>query len=434
MNQTPEWRRAARVLRRSGFGATGDDVDAAVRLGLERWVDRALAGGADPGVAATPPPRVDHPRPIPKGADRETKARIRAVSRAQMEQVGLWWLARMAAARNPVLEKLTFGWHNHLAASATKVRDPAAMLAQNEYLRRHALGRFGELAHAMIVDPAMLRWLDGQKNTAKAPNENLAREFMELFALGHDGGYTESDVREGARALTGWRIGPDFAAYLDPKRHDSGTKTVLGVTGNLDAAKFADAVLARPASARFVVTRWWRFLAAPGVPPAPTLERLLKAYGGGRELRPMFRALLLDPAFAQAENQIVTGPVEWLIGAIRALRVPMTGERVKRVSSALRSLGQAPLLPPNVGGWPSGQAWLSTAAAAGRAKFVPQLVAAGSLTPVANAPAARRVDAAAHLLGIGSLSPATTNALSRAGGDPVKLVSTLLLSPEYLVN
>ena len=151
----------------------------------------------------------------------------------------------MVTVQEPLHERITLAWHNHFATSAQKVRSAAEMVAQNRTLRSLGTGDFSALAYAMLTDPAMLRWLDGQNNTAKAPNENLSREFMELFALGHGNGYTETDVREGARALTGWTI-KDRRRGLRPEAPRPGTKTFLGVTGSLGTREFCDAVLARP--------------------------------------------------------------------------------------------------------------------------------------------------------------------------------------------
>ena len=154
----------------------------------------------------------------------------------------------------------------------------------------------------MLTDAAMLRWLDGQTNTAKAPNENLAREFMELFALGHGNGYTEDDVRAGARALTGWAIGPDGRTSVVPKRHDSTAKTLFGRTGNFDAAGFCDAVLAQPKSAEYVARRLWQQLASDEPPSAQVLDRLVSAYGPDRNLRALTRAILTDDEFTTGRS------------------------------------------------------------------------------------------------------------------------------------
>ncbi|MGB8382949.1 MAG: DUF1800 domain-containing protein, partial [Dermatophilaceae bacterium] len=371
--------------------------------------------------------------PLAKGATQAQRQARNQQQRAQTEAVLGWWVRRMVAAKNPLVEKLTFGWHQHFATSAARVRDAGAMLTQNERLRALGRGRFPDLAVAMLTDPAMLVWLDGVKNRTGAPNENLAREYLELFTLGHDGGYSESDVKEGARALTGWTV-DGGTARLVPRRHDSEPKTVLGVTGNLDAAGFADAVLRHPAVAAHVATRWWRQLASPDAPPAQTLSRLVTAYGTQGELGPMFRALFTDPAFDAADGTLVASPVEWVIGAARALRLPADEATATTLSGMLRSLGQVPLYPPNVAGWPSGQAWLSTSAAQARARFAARLVAAGDLSSVEVAATASRVEAVTHLLGIPRLSARSAAALRPLAGNPRRLATVALLSPEYLVS
>jgi uncharacterized protein (DUF1800 family) len=248
-SQSAQWMRTARVLRRAGFGATGSDIDATPDP--VAYLRTALASDpeADPGARATPMPQLIAPARTGKNATTEQRRNYQAEITQQLNTLTVWWLRRMAAVQVPVWEKLTLLRHNHFATSAAKVRSAQEMAGQNRTLRTLGAGDFSQLAYAMLTDPAMLRWLDGQTNTAKAPNENLSREFMELFALGHGNGYTETDVREGARALTGWVI-KDDAAVFEPKRHDSGTKTLLGVTGPLGVREYCDIVLSRPESAR----------------------------------------------------------------------------------------------------------------------------------------------------------------------------------------
>ena len=198
------------------------------------------------------------------------------------------------------------------------------MAAQNQKLRSLSLGDFRTLAYAMLTDAAMLRWLDAQTNTAKAPNENLAREFMELFTLGHGNGYTEDDVRQGARALTGWVIRPAAGqTMVVPRRHDRTAKTIFGVTRNFDAGGFCDAVLAQPKSPQYVAGRLWQQLASDTPPSPQALDRLVTAYGPGRNLRALTRAILTDDEFVGSRAAIVNTPVEWLVGVIRTLRVPV---------------------------------------------------------------------------------------------------------------
>jgi len=257
---------------------------------------------------------------------------------------------------------------------------------------------------------------------------------MELFALGHGDGYTEQDVREGARALTGWRFRPNGSVYESPRGHDDGVKTVLGVTGNLDTTGFCDAVLSRPASPRFVASRMWSQLVSANPPSAATLDRLVAAYGDQRDLRALLTAMLTSADFFAADGTIVIGPVEWLIGAIRALRIPIADDAAAlKLVAVLRALGQIPFYPPNVGGWPSGAAWLSTAAADTRMQVAVALAGKANLDAIRGSSAAK-VDAVAYLLGVESWSARTSVVLTDAAADPRRLVAVALNTPEYLTN
>ena len=422
-----DWTRTARVLRRAGFGASGAEIDAAVAQGVDRWLDSALADAPEPQYPAL------EAVPLPGGnASQEERQRYRQALAEQGRVLAAWWVRQMATSATPVAERLTFGWHQHWATSLSKVRLAPAMLRQQRTFRSAGLGSFTTLAQALVTDPALMFYLDAQQNTAAAPNENLARELMELFCLGVGGGYTETDVKEAARALTGWRITP-AGPVLDPRRHDGGTKTLLGRTGPLDAPAAVDAILAAPAHPVHLATRWWRQLASPEPPPPPTLARLLAAYGPGRSLRALFRAVLTDPAFEAAAGSVVLSPVEWVVGSLRVLKVPVTDQVAMLALATLRGLGQVPLQPPNVSGWPSGQAWLSTASAQTRAAAAQRLVRAADLAVVADAAPAARTDALAHLLGLPSFTARTLTALQTAKGDPAALTAIGLVSPEYQV-
>ncbi|HTZ43175.1 MAG TPA: DUF1800 domain-containing protein [Jatrophihabitans sp.] len=433
--QSAAWIAAARLVRRTGFGASGPAVDAVVRSGPETYLAGLLAPAADPGAAATPLPPFPPLAPVGRNADRAARLARNKQRREQLQQLTSWWLGRMLSVHQPFTERITFGWHDHFATAASKVRSATALAHQNETLRRLGTGDFRTLAQAMLVDPAMLIWLDGQKNTVRGANENLAREFMELFALGHGDGYTETDVREGARALTGWRIDAgQVSATLRPRLHDQTPKTVLGVTGNLDQAGFCDAVLARPAAAGYVCGRWYGQLVSDTPPDAATLARLVAGYGAHRDLAGLFRAAYLDESFARAANSIVAGPVEWLIGAARALKVGTDAATLTRLAGILRGLGQLPFDPPNVSGWPSGHAWLSTAAAQLRLQAAGWLCRTGDLSFVSAAAPGQRLDAVGYLLGVGTFSDRTAAALKPALGNPATLVTLALTSPEYLVH
>jgi uncharacterized protein (DUF1800 family) len=432
------WAITARVLRRTGFGVTGAEVDAVAATPIATLVDQLLAAdpASDPGAVATPAPTFARVTPLAADADVEARKTRNALLADQLAQLEAWWLKRMVAVRQPFGEKLTFIWHGHFATAASKVRSAPMLALQNQKLRELGRGDFRTLALAMTVDPAMLFWLDGQQNTVQAPNENLAREFMELFALGVDGGYTETDVREGARALTGWRIDADnLTAMLVPKQHDIGSKTVLGVTGNLDQVGFVDAVLARPASAQHVVARTWGTLCGSAPLSAASLARFVSAYGAGRSLRSMLAAMLTSAEFTAAAGTVVVSPVEWAIGAARALKVPVDKPaNVAIIADALRQLGQVPFNPPNVSGWPSGQAWLSTAAADARLQVATRLVKVGDISAVTSAAPGARLDPLAHLLGIATWTDRSAAALTPLASDPPSLVAAALATSEYLTH
>jgi uncharacterized protein (DUF1800 family) len=326
-------------------------------------------------------------------------------------------------------------WHNHFATSASKVRSATLMLGQNRTIRDRGRGNFRTLALSMLTDAAMLYWLDGQKNVAGSANENLSREFMELFTLGHGNGYTELDVRNGARALTGWKINRDGSAAKVPARHDSGVKTVLGVTGDLDETGFCDAILAQPAAADYVVARIWSQLGAGDSLPAGSLATLAATFRAEWGISALLTQLLRGSDFTAASGRIVVGPVEWLVGAVRALQLPIDDPAViKRLLRVLQALGQVPFYPPSVGGWPSGQAWLSTAAADVRFTTAAALVRTANLDAISSLPQAGRVEATAYLLGVGTWSDRSRLILQDAAADPRKLVAIALNTSEYLTN
>jgi uncharacterized protein (DUF1800 family) len=342
----------------------------------------------------------------------------------------------MAAAEHQLTEKMVFFWHGHWATSVQKVKSAPLMLGQLKTFREYGRADFLTLTRAMLRDPALILWLDGQRNTSRAPNENLARELMELFTLGV-GAYSEADIKAGARALTGWTV--DRAAgraALAPRRHDAGDKTILGVTAPFDADSYADLLVRQPAHARFLAGRLWRRFAAEDPPPA-AVDRLVSAYGRTRNVDGMVRALFLDEAFGSTRGQLVKQPVEWLVGAVRQLRVSTDagGLKRQRVTAGLRALGQLPLRPPSVGGWPSGTAWLTTSSALERLRLAVALANAAheSVLGAVDTGKAEAADALAHVLAVDGWTDRTRAALATAGGNPHRLLAVALASPEYAV-
>ncbi|MFC3502465.1 DUF1800 family protein [Micromonospora krabiensis] len=426
----------AHLLRRATFGPTADEVDAAEHEGLARTLDRLLNPAAsDPGVAATPTPRLG-PDPAAKlGGDATREQRQEANQRRREQVTGLteWWLGRMVAAEHQLTEKTLFFWHGHWATSVQKVRSAPLMLRQLDTLRRLGRGPLAPLVEGMVQDPALILWLDGQKNTRTAPNENLARELMELFTLGLDGGYTETDVKEGARALTGWTVDRRTgAARFAPRRHDPGPKTILGRRGAFDAGAYARLLAGRPEAARFVAGRLWFRFAGGQVPPPADLA--------GPDTVATLRRIFTRPAFAQTRDTLVKQPVEWMVGAARQLGVrpsALPAEQRRRLLAGLDALDQVPLRPPSVGGWPAGTAWLTTSSLQAKLRIAGVLADAAApavLARLSAAPRDGRPEALARMLVVDRWSDRTRAALAPLAGAPHRLLVAGLVSPEYAVS
>ena len=429
-----------RLLDRFGFGAGGAELAAAQQRGWSSTLTALLAPvGPDRGVTATPPPAVDwlpRPRHTHKGGPALKAWRTQA--RQQQTELVVWWLDRMAAARAPLRERMTWLWHGHFATSSQKVHSAFQLYTQNDTLRSGALGRFSSLAQALVIDPAMLVWLDGNDNRVGAPNENLSREFMELFTLGQ-GHYRETDVKQAARALTGWVIQRDTGrAAFRPRRHDTGAKTVLGTSADLDAAAFVDLVLAQPAASNFVAERVW-FRLGSGLPlPAAGQARLVAAYGPERDISALLRAVATEPAFGEESTALVKSPVEWLVGLLRATGVRVSELRPQQqhqLLAALRGMGQVPFAPPSVGGWPSGASWLTTAAALSRLHLARLVTGAASLpADLTRTSPGNRPEAIRRLLGVDRMTARTGEAVTAVGAQAPLAVAVAACAPEYVVS
>jgi uncharacterized protein (DUF1800 family) len=308
-----------------------------------------------------------------------------------------------------------------------KVRSAGLMLTQQKTFRTYGSGPTGPLVRAMLRDPALILWLDGQKNTRRAPNENLARESMELFTIGV-GHYTEDDVKAAARVLTGWQVDRRAGtSRLAPDRHATGPVTLLGRTGPLDVDGYADLLVRHPWHVPFLASRVW--LRYGGTDPAPA-----SLTAAGNDVPAMLRALALDPAFPATAGRLVKQPIEWVVGAVRQLGVDPAKAR-KPLQAGLRALGQVPFRPPSVGGWPAGEAWLTTAAAQTRLRTGQALAALAAATTqeLSEAAEADRLDALARLLAVDAWTGRTAAVLKPAAKDPRRLLAIGLATPEYTV-
>lgn len=423
----------ARLFQRFGFGPKPGEFAAALAQGVTVTRTALLNPPAiDRGLRAIPdPPLTDLGNFPPQGTT--ARAEFNSQMKSQRQALMLWWLDRMALADNPLVEKMTWFWHGHWATSIGKVEYALPMFMQNQTLRTYSLGNFSQQARTMITDGALQYWLDGGANTVKAPNENLAREFMELFTLGVDR-YLESDVQSVARALTGYRVTrSNGLVAFNPKNHDSSTLNILGRSAPFNATSIADFVTARDDCTRFIADRiWFRFVSSTVARPD---SNPIQSAFQGRNISDAVNALATSGVMSDPQYSLVKSPVEWFIGLCRALKVtPSKLPKPEQVLNSLDKLGQVPFVPPNVGGWPAGQAWLTAASAQYRLQVCQLLLANGDLSPIASLPSSVRLSAVGDLLGVANWSLRTERALRDVTGDPTRLILLAASSPEYIVS
>jgi len=377
---------ARHLLSRTAFGATPAEIEAYSKLTREQAADRLLAGTAR--APSTPPPAWTS-EPFERRGYAGMSAEERKLARREMNQKAFelqtWWLGEMLATPSPLTEKMTLFWHNHFVSSQGKVRSPQLMYRQNAIFREHALGDFGRLLHAASRDPAMVIYLDSAANRKGKPNENFAREVMELFTLG-EGNYGENDIKEAARAFTGWSVDPETGEFrFRPALHDEGEKTVLGRTGNLTGEAVLDILLEQPKTAEYLVGKMWREFISPQPDPAE-VKRIAAVFRDSRyDIRTPVRALLVSDAFYAPHNRgtLIKSPVDLVVGTLRQFQF-QTGDMLPFVL-ATNQLGQVLFAPPNVKGWPGGEAWINSTTLLRRKAFLDRLFRVEELRPVMTA-------------------------------------------------
>jgi uncharacterized protein (DUF1800 family) len=343
----------AHLLRRAGFGATQPELEFCLGLGFDATVDR-LVNYESVDTAAF---------------DASLAAQNYDLSR--IDGCQSWWIYRMLHSPRPLQEKLTLFWHGHFATENRKVDRPPYMLIQNNLFRDNALGKFDELVLKVTQDPAMLVYLDGRDNGRRRPNENYARELMELFTLGI-GNYTETDITEAARALTGWTIRND-RFFDNTSNHDPGTKTVLGRTGNLNGYDVCRIVCEQSACASFIARKLLRYFLTDQ-PNGDLVGRIAAAFrGSGLSIKAAVESILRSPEFKSeaAFRATIKSPVELMIGAMKALGVSQLPTDFRTL---LRNMQQELFNPPGVEGWDGATAWLSTTTYLHRANLMNRLI------------------------------------------------------------
>ncbi|MCO8123299.1 DUF1800 domain-containing protein [Stieleria sp. TO1_6] len=351
-------RRVHHLHRRAGFGATWEELQRDLQAGPEVAVDRVLRGGN-----ATD--------------DFDSLQRLigdAAVSSGDINRLKAWWFYRILYSGDPLIERMTLMWHNHFATSNLKVANVAMMKRQNDLFRQHALGKFGDLLRGVIKDAAMMIWLDAKANRKGKPNENLARELMELFTL-RVGHYSETDVKEVARALAGWTVrGGNFeqvAAY-----HDDGTKQVLGEQGEFDGDDVLAILLKQEPLARRIAMRLCEVFFGEDVITDDALDELASGLRDhDLDIGWAVETILRSEAFFADDNigNRVLDPIQFMIGPLRGLEMLDPPPSTLLLAEWAAKLGQDLFYPPNVFGWPGGRLWLTTRTMIGRANYVSAL-------------------------------------------------------------
>lgn len=356
---------ARHLLLRAGFGGTAEEVREIAALGLRNAVDFIVDYESLPEparfTASVTTNRPERGTLIGKTEDERRKA-VQAAQRAdrqQFEAIRTWWLRRMIDTDRPLEEKMVLFLHGHFTSSMRDVKNSYHMLLQNELLRKHATGNFRTLVHAISKDPAMLEYLDNNRNRRGKPNENYARELMELFTLGI-GNYTEEDIKAAARAFTGWTF-RDNQFEFQRRQHDEGEKTFLGRRGRFNGEDIVNIIFDQPAAAEYVAGKIFRFFVHEN-PSDDTIRACAKVLrDSGYEMKPLLKAIFTSPEFygAEARGTHVKSPVELVVSTARMLGI--RSDAMGRLGHfAATQMGQSLMDPPTVKGWDGGRSWIST--------------------------------------------------------------------------
>jgi uncharacterized protein (DUF1800 family) len=398
--------RAAHLMERAGFGATPEDVQRLTRMAPARVVDWLVdyepvahelkpfeeSGIWDAGMDPFPPSRAEAVRiaqangealgvkVLHPGAQRRLQPVVDkffyalAANNFETQRLGLWWANRMLTTPRPLEEKLTLFWHGHFATAENKVRDYRMMLRQNVMLRERASGRLRDLLVGILKDPAMLVFLDNGENVKAHPNENFGRELLELFTMGV-GNYSERDVREAARAFTGWTNDVlDFK--FDQTQHDFGEKTFLGRQGPFDGEDIIDAILKQPVTGEFVAAKIYRYFVREDISDSVRTSLGRSFRESGYEMKPLLKRIFLAKDFYSPKSYAtqVKSPVHLVVSTYKKMGLTEV-PTIPDFGRMTVGLGQSLFNPPNVAGWAGGRTWITPATLLQRGNMFRDVVA-----------------------------------------------------------
>lgn len=436
---------ARHLLSRAGFGGPPAQIEQLAEMGLDAAVDSLVDFHKVPLPAVraddfdkdiVQPANAEDRREVQRARQRgdeavlerfrmQVQARQRA-DRRQMAAIQQWWLSRILYTPRPLEEKLTLFWHGHFATSYRGTEDSYHMFLQNQLFRRHGAGNFADLCYGIIRDPAMLRFLNNDRNRRQAPNENFARELMELFTLGEGNLYTEQDIKEAARALTGYTFDDDEFVFRR-EWHDTTLKRILGQTGVFDGDDLVRIILTKSIVAEFICMKLYRYFVNDRPLPLPreaqqfvrAMARVFTRSQG--QLRPVLKAMFKSQHFYETHHlaAVIKSPVQMLAQTVRTLELPAVN--VQPLVGALAQMGQNLFYPPSVKGWDVGRSWINTSTLFARQNVMLQLLrnpAGGRRGSGSDTPAiAGREDAPPF---------AAMRLVDGVGNDPVEVASRLL--------
>lgn len=422
---------ARHLVARTGLGAEWESVRRLQGKPRHDAVEMVLRQAASPPKA---PPRMTpwHKLEPMRLTDAQNRKRAWMIAQNEGKLLQAWWVEQILATHSPFIERMTLFWHNHFTSSIRKTLQPSLLHKQNLLLRKHALGNYAELLHAMAKDPAMLVYLDGYQNTKASPNENFARELLELFTLGR-GHYSEADVRAAAKALTGWGVDNNTGQVVfSADQHDGSRVTFLGKSGSFNSDDIINILLEHPRTAERVSEKVWRNFVNNSSPDNAIIKAWAQTFrSSGYDIRTLMRTVLNSDAFWSARNRgtLVKSPVEILLGTVRMLPYPR--QTTPELVNLCRLLGQELFDPPNVRGWRGGDHWVSTQTLLVRTSYLTKL-SRGNLNQrvdtglrLPDAPPEQLVE---WMLPVRPLKPLPT-----VPGDR-RLVRALLLDPAFQVS
>jgi uncharacterized protein (DUF1800 family) len=424
---------ARHLLFLAGFGGDLAEVRRLHALGSAGAVTELVDYASRPALDLPPPAAAKPPEKMPSLANLSPMERQRVsqerrrVDQRELAEMRAWWVRRMSESPRPLEEKMTLFWHGLFTSGHQTVRSSHAMYEQNQLLRRHAVGNYGHLLAAIVHDPAMLRYLDNNSNVRGRPNENLAREVLELFSMG-EGNYSELDIKEAARALTGYGFDRDTWTFRFVARaHDEGNKTIFGHSGNWDGDKLVELILEQPATARYIARKLFVFFVhdAPDEPTIDALAQVLRQ--SDYEIAPVLKTIFLSREFyrERALAAHIKSPAELVVGTVRSL--PLKKVDYQALTVAMRNMGQDLFEPPNVKGWDGGRTWLNSNWLLARQNFAVALVAGtGPLGPGRGKSGQKRAASASP---IDLAAICTENRLSSPGEIVTFFSRTLLPTP-----